>query len=159
MLEYEFENSVGYWVVTAAHAMQRALNEELAPYGMTHRQWQVLCWLAIDGTLAQNELAERMNIEPATLVSVLARMERHGWIGRRVCPNDARRRLVFPKSKAKPIWEKGVQCAHRVRERATKGFTVEDRERLKHLLAAMLGNLREDGSPQLEEELIQAEVA
>jgi MarR family transcriptional regulator for hemolysin len=112
-LEYEFENSVGYWVVMAAHALQRALNEELAPHGMTHRQWQVLCWLAIDGPLPQNELAERMNIEPATLVSVLARMERNGWIGRRACPSDGRRRVVFPKPKAKPIWEQGVQCARR----------------------------------------------
>lgn len=158
MLEYEFENSVGYWVVMAAHALQRALNEELAPHGMTHRQWQVLCWLAIDGPLPQNELAERMNIEPATLVSVLARMERNGWIGRRACPSDGRRRVVFPKPKAKPIWEQGVQCARRVREQATRGFNADDRERLKHLLAAMLGNLREDGATR-HEQLLEAEVA
>ncbi len=152
MLQYDFEESVGYWVVMAAHSLQRALNEELAPHGLTHRQWQVLCWLAISGTLAQNELAERMNIEPATLVSVLGRMERNGWIGRRACPQDGRKRMVFPKTKATPIWEQAVECAHRVRQRATRGFSDADRDRLKQLLCAMLNNMRE-------ESYLEAEVA
>jgi MarR family transcriptional regulator for hemolysin len=144
VLQYDFEESVGYWVVMAAHALQRALNEELAPHGITYRQWQVLAWLALEGPLAQNELAERMDIEPATLVSVLARMERAGWIGRRAASDDRRKRMVFPKAKAEPIWEKGVECARRVRERATRGFPPEDRERLKKLLSAVLNNMRSD---------------
>lgn len=150
MPQQEFEDSVGYWVVTTAHALQRALNEELAPHGMTHRQWQVLYWLSVDGPIAQNELAERMNIEPATLVSVLARMERNGWIGRRACPNDGRRRLVFAKAKSRTIWEQGMQCLRRVRERATSGFSVDDRERLKDLLSAMLENIRQVPAPRPE---------
>jgi MarR family transcriptional regulator for hemolysin len=143
VLQYDFEESVGYWIVMSAHALQRALNEELAPHGITYRQWQVLAWLALEGSLSQNELAERMNIEPATLVSVLARMERAGWIGRRACAEDRRKRMVFPKAKSKAIWEKGIQCAHRVREHATQGFTAEEREQLKKLLAAVLNNMRQ----------------
>jgi MarR family transcriptional regulator for hemolysin len=142
MLQYDFEESVGYWVAMTAHAMHRALNEELAPYGITHRQWQVLAWLSLEGPLPQSELADRMDIEPATLVSVLARMERDGIIGRRTCPEDRRKRVVYPKPKAKAVWEQGVNCARRVRERATRGFAPADRERLKRLLSDVLDNMR-----------------
>ena len=60
MLEYDFENSVGYWLVRTAQACERAVSEELAPEGITYRQFQVLGWLVLEGDLAQNELAERM---------------------------------------------------------------------------------------------------
>lgn len=144
MLQYDFEESIGYWTVMAAHALHRALSEELAPEGITHRQWQVLAWLAIDGTLSQAELAERMEIEPATLVSVLARMERNGWIIRRECAGDRRKRLVEATPASEPIWERGVECARRVREQATRGFSDQDRLELKRLLEALRNNLQED---------------
>lgn len=141
MLNYDFEESVGYWVCMAAHVMQRALNEELAPHGITFRQWQVLAWLALEGTLSQNDLAERMDIEPATLVSVLGRMERDGWIVREACPTDRRKRMVRATPQAKPVWEKGAACARRVRARATQGFGAEDLKLVKKLLGAMRQNL------------------
>ena len=82
MLEYDFENSVGFWICQASHALQRAFNEELAPQGVTYRQAQVLGCLALEGKLSQTDLAERMRIEPPTLVGILDRMEQGGWIRR-----------------------------------------------------------------------------
>ena len=35
MLEQDFEQSVGYWAHMMARAFERALNEELAPHGIT----------------------------------------------------------------------------------------------------------------------------
>lgn len=146
MLQYDFEESVGYWTVMAAHALHRALSDELAPEGITHRQWQVLAWLALEGTLSQGELAERMEIEPATLVSVLNRMERNGWIVRRECALDRRKRMVEATPAAEPIWERGVVCARRVRERATRGFSERDRRELMRLLEALRNNLQHENT-------------
>ena len=141
MRQYDFENSVGYWICMSAHAMQRALNEELAPHGITYRQFQVLAWLAMEGSLSQTELADRMDIEPATLVSVLNRMERDGWVTREECANDRRKRIIHPTPRANPIWDKAVACAVSVREKATIGFSPEDVERVKALLGTVLENL------------------
>ena len=109
MLDYDFENSAGFWIMTAAHDYERAFNDELAPEGITLRQCQVLGFLALAGPLAQNELAERMRIEPPTLVGILDRMERDGWIRRTACPGDRRRKLIQPQAAAKPVWERIVQ--------------------------------------------------
>jgi MarR family transcriptional regulator for hemolysin len=141
VLQYDFEESVGYWAVLTAHAFQRALNEELAPHGITYRQFQVLAWLVLDGCLTQADLAERMDIEPATLVSVLGRMERDGWISREECLTDRRKRLIRPTSAAEPVWAQGVACARRVRAKATQGFRPDQVALVKELLGAMRDNL------------------
>lgn len=141
MLHHDFEESVGYWLVTTAHAYQRVLNEELAPEGITYRQCQVLGHLALEGPLPQTELADRMQIEPPTLVGILDRMERDGWIQRRGCPEDRRRKLVHPSEAALPVWSKILTCAKQVRSRATQGLTQRQQETLKRLLKIVQDNL------------------
>lgn len=141
MLEHDFQSSVGYWLCTAAHAMQRALNEELSPLGITFRQWQVLAWLAIEGSLAQNGLAERMQIEPATLVTVLDRMEQRQWILRSPCPGDRRKKLVRATAEAEPIWQSSIECARRIREEAVSDFTPQEFDQLLGYLRRIQANL------------------
>ena len=143
MLEYDFENSVGFWVCQTSHALQRAFNEELAPQGVTFRQAQVLGCLALEGRLPQTELAERMRIEPPTLVGILDRMERDGWIRRDGDKTDRRRKLVEPTPAAKPVWSKIVAVAKRVRARATAGMTAGQLTQLKKLLDMVRENLSE----------------
>ena len=73
LVRYDFEESVGYWVVLTARAFRKALDEELAPHGITLAQWQVVGWLATEGELSQADLAARMEVEPPTLKGILDR--------------------------------------------------------------------------------------
>ena len=94
MLQYDFENSVGYWIFATAHDLACTINEEFAGMGITHRQWEVLAWISYLGELSQTELAEKMGIEVPTLVGVLDRMERDGWIQRIPSETDRRKKLI-----------------------------------------------------------------
>ena len=58
MLQFDFEESLGYWICSTSHAFRRALNAELEKEGITFRQWEVLAWIALQGELSQVELAE-----------------------------------------------------------------------------------------------------
>ena len=142
MLEHDLHESVGFWIIMAAEAYQQALNEKVAPHGITYRQCQVLGCLALDGPLSQCELAERMHIEPPTLVGILDRMERDGWIRRAGCQQDRRKKLVYPTAEAKPVWSKIIACGRRVREQATHGLSEDERETLRNLLNRVQENLR-----------------
>lgn len=141
MLQYDFEESVGYWITLTSHFYQQALQTELAPYGITFRQFQILGWLVYEGELAQNELAERMMVEPPTLVRILDRMERDEWIRRECDSLDRRRKLIVIQPRAKPVWTKMVRCLKRLRERATRGMTSQEIRTLKVLLARVQENL------------------
>lgn len=145
LLEYDFEASIGYWICVAGHLFQRAMNERLEPQGITYRQCQVLGRLACDGELSQVELAELMNIEPPSLVTVLDRMERDGLIERVACGGDRRRKLIRPLAKAKPIWKKIVACAQEVRAQASEGLSDDELDTLKRLLGVVHANLERPG--------------
>ena len=142
MLEYDFNSSAGHWICMAAHRYQRAMNQELAPEGITYRQCQVLAWLALDGPLSQVELAERMDIEPPTLVRVLDRMERDGLLARDDSPDDRRRKVITPLKKAEAMWKTIIACAERVRNRALAGMTAQQLQTLRELLQIVDTNLK-----------------
>lgn len=141
MLEYQFQESIGYWICMTAHCYERAINAELTPQGITYRQCQVLAWLSLEGELSQVELAERMRIEPPTLVRVLDRMERDGLLIRQSCPDDRRRKLIKVLPKAEAVWKKIVACAERVKARATRQMTPEQLRTLQELLETVRANL------------------
>lgn len=141
VLQYDFKKSIGYWTNITSQAFQRALNEEVRPLGITWRQCQVLALLAIESRLSQAELAERMGIEPPTLVGILDRMERDGWIQRESFPGDRRKKIVVATEEAAPIWDAIATCARRVRQRATRGLTAEQVDTLVQMLDLVQQNL------------------
>jgi MarR family transcriptional regulator for hemolysin len=144
VLKYDFDESIGYWLTLAQQAYMRELGDALAPYGITFRQAQVLAYLSLDGPLAQSDLAARMSVEPPTLVGVLDRMERDGWVERTPCPDDGRRKLVRPLPAAERIWSKIVACGHATRQRAVSGLTDDEVHLLRQLLNKVTQNLRGD---------------
>jgi MarR family transcriptional regulator for hemolysin len=147
VLEYDFEDSIAYWVCMTARAFERALNEELAPHGITFPQVQVLGWLALEGELSQSQLAERLRVEPPTLAGTLDRMERDGWICRQTSPDDRRKKLVRPAPRVQPVWTKIVTCARRMRARAAEGIDPADLKAVQRTLAAIQENLKTASAP------------
>ena len=141
MLTYDFEASVGYWLTIATQSYHRAVTEEMAPHGITYRQALVLYWLVLKGEMSQAELANKMMVEPPTLVGILDRMERDGWITRNGCPNDRRRKIIRPTAAAEPVWEKITESGRRVREQATQNLTEREFITLRDLLQRVHVNL------------------
>jgi MarR family transcriptional regulator for hemolysin len=145
MLYYDFEGSIGAWLTITTQTYHRAVSEELAPHGITYRQSMVLGWLALEGKLSQTELASKMMVEPPTLVGILDRMERDGWITRHNCPDDRRKKIIRANPAAEPVWEKIVECALRVRQRATEGLSERELATLQKLLKSVQRNLKPRG--------------
>ena len=144
MLDRDFEESLGYWVFTTAYALETALNEELAPLGITHRQVQILGCLAVHGEASQNELAELLRIEPSGIVRLLDRMERDGWIERTGDPADRRRKIVRPTEKAGPVWRQMKSCGMRAKAKATRGLTEDQLTAVRDVLRTIRGNITGD---------------
>ncbi len=140
MLKYDFEESVGYWLTLAHHAYADALKDQLAPYEITFRQAQILGWLAVRGPLSQAELASNMMIEPPSLVGTLDRMQTHGLIERKSCPNDRRKNLIHPLPASDEMWVKIAACGRLVRTQATEGMTDQEIATLHRLLNKVSSN-------------------
>ena len=73
---------------------KRRVARDLAPYGVTQKQVFVLRKLVEAGSLAPSEVAELVFADRPTTTSMLATMERAGWITRRRDPENGKRVIV-----------------------------------------------------------------
>ncbi len=145
MLEFDFEDSLGYALFTTSHAMRRVLEADLLQLGMTLRQWEVLACLACDEGFSQTEMADYLGIEPPTLAGVLRRMERDGWLERKACSNDRRRNRITATAKAEAVWKQTTDTCHQIRQQATAGINKAEVEQLKSICQQIRLNLAEAG--------------
>lgn len=143
-LNYDFQQSPSFWIGLTNHALEQAVNRELAPTGITLRQVQVLACLSLYGERSQVELAEDLRIEPSTVVRVLDRMERDGWIARHPAPDDRRKKLIRATAKVEPTWKRIIKLGERVKKTATAGFSKKELSTLRDMLERIRTNLEAD---------------
>ena len=126
--------------MSAANVLERAANEELSKHGITYRQVQVLGALAMFGEQTQAVLADRLLVESSTLVRILDRMERDGWVERVPSPTDRRAKLVRETEKVEPVWRKIRACGDRIRKRAAEGLEDWELAAVGSVLEKVCGN-------------------
>jgi DNA-binding MarR family transcriptional regulator len=95
------EASTGMAAVTSimrAHQLFLArANEVLRPFGLSFARYEVLAWLAWNaecGSLSLSQIAERLQVTPATVTSAIDRLEDDELVRRLPHPSDARTTLA-----------------------------------------------------------------
>jgi MarR family transcriptional regulator for hemolysin len=156
MLQYNFDESVGYWVTMASQAIRRVLGQRLSEQDLTLRQWEVLAMLACNPDLSQTQMADRMGIEPATLAGVVNRMERDGWIIKTSSSEDLRQSRLFPTPQAESIWKRSLTLSAEVRAQAIAGVSQEDLQTLRRICATIRDNLSKYSPPPAAMAVIEA---
>ena len=69
---------------------RRRLDERLKPLGLSQAKWRALLHLSFGDGISQRELSERIGIEGPTLVGLLDRLAKDGYIERRESRDDRR---------------------------------------------------------------------
>ena len=72
-------------------------NEVLRPFDLTFARYEVLAWLAWNadcGSLSLSQIAERLQVTPATVTNAIDRLEDDDLVRRLPHPNDARTTLA-----------------------------------------------------------------
>lgn len=78
----------------ADQATRKAMDEGLAPYGLTSAQLDVVLYLDLHGERAQRDLQAALGVTSATLTRLLDGMEARGLVARRPHEGDARVKCV-----------------------------------------------------------------
>lgn len=137
----EFENWISCWIDETMHAFIGASKDNLEGIGISNRQAEVLGRLLYCGEPNQTELAELMNIEPSTLVRILDRMARDGWIERCSSTKDRRRKIIKPTQKAIEAWPAILACGQKMEKQAIAGLSKKQLNDLKCTLTTIRRNL------------------
>lgn len=92
---------------------------------------------------SQKELAERLNIKPATITVMLKRMESAGLLERRADVNDQRISRVYFTDKGREAYDKVYEIMRTIDSECFGNFTIEEQVLLKRLLMQVKSNLED----------------
>ena len=120
--------------------MKRLVSAQAVPLGLSPGQPKILEFLAEHGEHEQKTIAEYCEIEPATVGTILLRMENAGLIVRRNRPNNRRSLYVSltPEGEEMARIVQGIFAA--AEAQITAGLTAGERDTLFQLLLKCLQN-------------------
>lgn len=99
-----------------------------------------------DGALpAQQELAAKLHVSPATVAASLSSLERMGYVVRQSDPADGRKKRIAITEKGRDARERCIAVFRRVDGQFYAGFSPEELEQLEGFYLRMLRNLEQIG--------------
>src|SRR5207245_11802060 len=96
--------SSGAMLGGTARAWRMKLDQRLKPMGLSQAKWRTLIHLSrAPEPLTQSQIAERTGIEEPTLVTLLHRLEKEGWVVRKTSARDRRCKTVHHPPRAQKV--------------------------------------------------------
>jgi DNA-binding MarR family transcriptional regulator len=133
MPEAPYRN-IGYLVRDTHRLFRRIMKARIAPFGITVAMWTQLWALWEKDGLTQNELAQRVKLERASVGTILRRMEDLGLIERRPDLKDGRVRRVYLTDKANGMRDGLVAMANGINEEVLTALQPEEADQLLDLM-------------------------
>jgi DNA phosphorothioation-dependent restriction protein DptG len=134
-------SSVGYQIRMTHRLLQRYLQLQIEPYGITLGMWYFLRALWDEDGITQRELSKRIGTMEPTTLSAIQAMLRAGLV-RRVRDNTDRRKLhIFLTPKGRGLKAQLLPLARDVVATALLDLSQADNREILRLLRAIQGNL------------------
>lgn len=133
--------SLHYLLMKSHSVMQRKIYSEAQKIGLTSGQPKILDYLYEYEGSDQKTIAGYCEIEPATLGSILLRMEQKGLIERRQENGNRRSLFVYLTENGKEVCEKMHVIFSQKDKQAIEGLNAEEVDGLKRLLTKVCENL------------------
>ena len=140
---FALQDSLGFQIRHTHRLVQRYLQMQIEPHGISLGMWYFLRVLWIEDGLTQRELSHKVGtMEPTTLVAIKAMMA-NGLVKRQRNEEDGRKVNIFLTKKGKLLEQDVGSIAGEVNSLATRGISQADRKKLLALLAQIQGNIAE----------------
>jgi len=120
---------------TSAKAWEKAADIELRErFDLIGAQWKIIVILTIKEGITQKHIADMAFVEAPTLVPVIDKMEKEGYVIRQSDPDDRRNNLIFMTKKSKDIADPIIDCILEIRNMGLDKISKKDMETAKKVL-------------------------
>ncbi len=133
--------SLHYLLMKSHSVMQRKIYSDAQKIGLTSGQPKILDYLYEHEGSDQKTIAGYCEIEPATLGSILLRMEQKGLIERRQENGNRRSLFVYLTENGKEVCEKMHDIFSQKDKQASDSLSTAEIHELKRLLTKVCENL------------------
>lgn len=141
MKTLDLSDSIGLMMKRSAKSWERATDIEMTKrFGLTGGKWKTITGLSIKEGITQKQLADMMFVEAPTLVPIIDKLEKEGYIVRKTDPKDRRNNLVFLTNKAKKTTDSIIDCIAEMRDVGLEKISKKDLEITKKTLMQISAN-------------------
>jgi DNA-binding MarR family transcriptional regulator len=129
----------------------RRLHDRLAKIGLKPPHAAILVMLRDSGPMSQQDLGERLHVDPSNLVNFLNPLEEGGLVVRRRDPADRRRHIVEiteEGSKRVPACDGPIEA---LENELFAGLSADDRRQLQRILGEIQGTMLVEEPPPEDE--------
>jgi len=141
MIKHPWRKTTGHLFAQTSKLFRTRAHALLGEIGLCRGQPFALYALWEEEGITHSELAERLNVTPATITNMLKRMEKAGLVERRPDAEDQRVSRVYLTDAGRDIREAVEGMWRELEERTFSGFGSEERESLERSLLRMQENL------------------
>jgi DNA-binding MarR family transcriptional regulator len=137
------EQTVGQLLIQVCRLTGDRMRVKMEEIGLHRAQGFTLFFLLHHEGAPQSEIARAFYLSPASVTSMLQRMERDGWVVRRADPDDQRVSRVYLTEKARVLHEEHHSSFLELEREVTAVLTPREQGELHALLAKVHAKLIE----------------
>jgi DNA-binding MarR family transcriptional regulator len=132
-----FKDCICFRLGAASRKITRYYKDRIAPMGLTHGQFFMLVALLDEDGAQPSQLADKTALDRPTITGLLDRLDRDGWIERRMDSNDRRTLKVHLTSKALAERETILSIFQEINGRFLERFSPAEWMELQSFLARL----------------------
>ena len=135
---FNFGEAPGHLIRRAQQLAVAIFMEETSGHDATPVQFAILNALMDDPGEDQITLSNRVAFDPATLGSVIGRIEAKGWVTREADPGDKRRKLLWITREGEIVALGMKRAVRKAQQRILAPLDANERVQLSTLLAKLI---------------------
>lgn len=124
-----------------ARLLRKDFDKRAQKLDLTRSQWLAIAMLRRNPGIKQTELSALLEVEPISVARIIDRLEKAGWVERRLHPSDRRVRCLFLTKQSEKIVSEMNKLAIETRKDALQGIDIKNHEILLQTIKQMKANL------------------
>ncbi len=133
--------SVGFTLSQLGFATSSRFGQIVGELGLEPRHFAVLRALRAAEGQSQQAVADRLQIPPSTMVSLVDHLERQGWLERRLAAGDRRTRHLHLTGRGAKVLDEATRLGARWEQQICTGLSDTERDQLLALLRRVAANI------------------
>jgi len=130
-----FKDCLCFQVGKVSRKMAKLTRDAVGPYGLTTTQFFLLTALYEEEDIAISALARKVVLDKATLTGLIDRLERDGFVTRRINPEDRRTVRVRLTPKAEKLRETMADLYHKINRKFLSFLTEEEQKTFEQVVS------------------------
>lgn len=133
--------SVGFTLSQLGFATSGGFGQIVGTLGLEPRHYALLRAVRTAAGQSQQALADRLQIPPSTMVSLVDHLEHQGWLERRLDATDRRTRQLYLTEQGADVLDRATRLGAQWEQQICAGLSDAERVQLLSLLRRVAANI------------------